>query len=220
MDKPEATENFRTIRVKLESFSVMCVRLIAFCFSWFGLWFLQPLSLSAQSELDSKAPFEFGFMAGLNSDGYEVSAAVSWFPVSYVGLKADLGFAGEIKELADWGTEYTDKSYCIRFKFTPSVEFRTPALVHWPRKKADFRLFANPGLTLSPGGAGSHDADWCNWTVRTGILFHTSTVRIAVGYGISDYYLLSGNAHSCHLLFSPGSRPLTHSGFVSASFTL
>ena len=176
--------------------------------------------LHAQSLSTHEPHFEIGFLAGLHTDGYEVSTSAAWFPCRYVGLKADVGCVGEIKKMADWGTAYTEHSYCIRFKFTPSVEFRTPTLFHWPQKQATFCLFANPGLSLSPGGAGSHHADWYNWTVRTGLLMKTPSARIALGYGISNYYLLSGNPRSYQVLYAPQSHPLQHLGYVSVAFTL
>ena len=157
------------------------------------------------------------------SDGksfHEVSAGVAWFPIPYIGIRVDMGCVGEIKELADWGTEYPDHAYCLRFKCTPSVELRTPNLVYWPARRATICLFTNPGMSLSPGGAGSHHADWYNWTVRSGLMLKSESIRIAIGYGISDYYLLSGNPYSHQQMYKPQSHPLTHQAFVTVSFTL
>lgn len=95
--------------------------------------------------------WEGSFLCGLNTDGYQFDFGIAYFPIHFVGIKANLGFTGEIEELGDWGKDEleTHHHYTDRFKFTPSLVFRTPRLIHWKSQDAGFYIFAEPGIVLS-----------------------------------------------------------------------
>lgn len=172
-----------------------------------------------QSEECHTNKWEANFLLGLNSDGYDYSISCAWFPIRYAGVRLELGFAGEIEELQDWGREEDDDKYCIRVKLMPSVELRTPTLINWRSMDATIHAFANPGLSFSPGGAGSKGAEWFNWQLRTGLSLQADNLRFSLGYGISDYQLFSGNARSGHDGTNLPCRKWTHSAFLAVGVT-
>ena len=81
---------------------------------------------------------EVDFSAGLNTDGYEVEVGIAYFPVQYMGIKSQIGFAGELKALEDWGLDEEESGhpYAVRFQFMPSVVVRSPMLLNWKQQEA------------------------------------------------------------------------------------
>lgn len=134
------------------------------CFCLFAaVWAV--LAAEAQSLLcdDGTFHWESGISAALNNDGYELALRGYYFPIPYIGMKVELGFAGEIEEISDWDISWGDgwndwgdeSDYAIRFKFNPAIALRTPRLIHWKGQDAGFYLFTEPGIVLSPGASGS-----------------------------------------------------------------
>ena len=172
----------------------------------------------------------FGVGAGFDfsEDAYEFDLHFAWYPVETFGLRASIAFAGEYSDLLDkivdrWHDDddyyYYDygRDYTWRFKFSPSIELRSPAIIKF-NSDANLRLFANPGVTLSPGAPGSRGAKWFTWQVRGGIEFNFSIVSLQLGYRCTNFYLYSGNPYS-GTEYEPD-RDLfpnryTHSGFAS-----
>ena len=175
------------------------------------------------------ARWEASFTAGLNSDGYEFDIGAVWFPVRYLGIKAAIGFAGELHEVSDWGIydwgiyddEYYyddyDDDYASRFRFMPSVELRSPTLINWRSQGGQVYIFANPGLCMSPGASGSKGAEWLNWQVRAGVTLAVDQIAFTLGYGISDFNLYSGRPYSHNGLPDEDFRT-THTGFISFAY--
>lgn len=179
------------------------------------------LCASAQSLAcaDGLMRWEGAMSGGLNNDGYEVDFQAAYFPLPYVGIKASLGFAGEIEELGDWGREEweTGHEYAIRFKFNPSLVVRTPRLIHWKSQDAGFFLFTEPGIVLSPGASGSRNARWFSWDVKTGINFQIDRYIVTLGYGISDFSLYSG-APVNHNGLPKNTNYITHTVFIGGAY--
>lgn len=189
--------------------------------------FLMAMSLLAHAGDDDRyyhARWEISAAAGLNTDGYEFDLAGAWFPVRYFGVKAAIGFAGELLEISDWGIydddDYyydDDNDYAVRFRFMPSVEMRSPTLINWRSQGGQLYIFANPGLCMSPGAPGSKGAEWLNWQMRAGVTLAIDEVAITLGYGISDFNLYSGRPYSHYGLPDKDFR-ITHSGFISCAY--
>lgn len=188
------------------------------------IFVLFPLTAAAWEEGD-KCPWMFTAAGGLNSDGYEFDFGITWYPVRNVGLKAALGFAGEIHEFSDWNWNWDDDyyddywydyddDYAVRFKFITSLDLQTPSILILREQGIAFNLFANPGISLSPGAEGSVDAQWFNWQFRGGIGMDIENVVVRMGYGCSDYDLYSGNPISHHYGVEEPYK-ITHTGFVS-----
>lgn len=163
--------------------------------------------------------FEANIMVGLNNDGWQWDMGAAYFPIQYVGLKTNIGFAGEIKEVSDWGDDdyENDHEYAERFKFTPSIVLRTPRLVNWKSQNAGFYLFAEPGFTLSPGASGSHHAKTSRWDFKCGINLQIERFIVFVGYGITNFSLYSGNPINRHGLPN-NDNYITHSGFIGTAY--
>lgn len=142
--------------------------------------------------------WEGGLNAGLNNDGYELDFRGSFFPIQYIGIKIGLGFAGEIEELGDWGKDEseTGHEYAFRFKFNPAIVLRSPEIIHWKNQDGGFFLFTEPGVVLSPGSYGSHNAEYFRWDIKSGINFQIDRYIFTVGYGISNFSLYSGSPHN------------------------
>lgn len=171
---------------------------------------------------DGVMRWEANMDCGLNTDGCQFDMGATYFPIQYVGLKAAIGFSGELKPLTDsWEDNYLgyydDDDYPSRFKFTTSLVLRTPRLITWKSQNAGFYLFAEPGFILSPGASGSHNASWSNWDLRTGINLQLDRLIVFLGYGVTDFYLYSGmppyEADS-----APKRNHITHSGFLGTAF--
>lgn len=166
--------------------------------------------------------WEANILTGLNTDGWEISFGAAYFPVEYIGIKANIGLATEIEGLVDFIEGITsdyidfDEPYyydTARFKFNPSLVFRTPRLIHLKSQDAGFYMFAEPGFVLSPGGSGSRNAKACCWDLKCGINFQIDRLILFAGYGISNFYLFSG--------YRPdnfNSGYLTHFGFIGSAF--
>ncbi len=78
--------------------------------------------------------FEGSMSVGLNTDGWEWSMGVAWFPIPYLGVKAAIGTDSEMGDLLpalidDSYYEYDIDDYCTRFQFTPSLELRSPSVI-------------------------------------------------------------------------------------------
>ena len=171
------------------------------------------LNLSAQTlnvEDGKTYHWETDFLVGLNNDGWQAEFGCAYFPLQYVGLKANIGFAGEIKEFADWGLddEQTRHDYYFRFKFIPSLVLRTPSIATFGIDSSLY-LFAEGGMILSPGASGSKDAKTCCWDAKCGINYQKGRVILFAGYGITNYKLLSGIIDD---------DKLTHSGFIGTAY--
>ena len=187
--------------------------------------------LSAQSLVcDSGIKhWEGEFAAGLNTDGYQFDFGIAYFPVRFIGLKAQLGMAGEIAAISDWNWGWddgwndgwdvydTDHDYTARFKFTMSLVLRSPMLINWKSQDAGIYLFAEPGIVLSPGAAGSRRAKWACWNGRIGLNLQYDRFVIGLGYGISDFSLYSGYPDS-HWGAPVSPDYITHSGFLVCAY--
>ena len=161
--------------------------------------------------------FEGSMSAGLNNDGYQIDFGVAWFPLRLIGVKATLGFAGEIEEIGDWGNDDSNYDYAIRLKLIPALVFRTPRLINWNRQGGGFHLFAEPGFILSPGAAGSRHARVLCYDLKTGINLQLERIVLSLGYGISDFSLYSGRPISHHGL-PERDNYITHSAFITAAY--
>jgi len=177
---------------------------------------------------ESQEDCHYGLGVGMDfsRDAYEFDVNFTWYPVETFGLRASIGCSGEYREMFDdiyddWRYEYDYyNNYTWRFKFSPSIELRSPALIKFGDDK-NIRLFANPGITLSPGASGSMDAKWFTWQVRGGIEVNFGIVSLQFGYRCTNFYLYSGNPYS--ETDYEVDRDLipdryTHSGFISAVF--
>lgn len=183
-------------------------------------------SVNAQTLVcDDKAlHWESGLSAGLDNDGYEFGVHAAYYPVQYFGLRASLGFAGEIERVEDWGEDpwgddYRDYGhrYAARFKFCPALVLRTPRIVRWKSQEAGFYLFAEPGMVLSPGSSGSRGARWCCWDVKAGVNFQLSQYVFTLGYGVSDFSLYSGRPYNMQGL-PDNDNYITHTVYIGCAF--
>lgn len=160
------------------------------------LMILSSVGVRAQSleTYEGTRNWEFNITPGLNNDGEQIDFGIAHFPIQYFGFKVQLGFASEIEELADWmDDDYDyDADYTIRFKSTFSIVLRSPKILKWKRYDGSFYLFAEPGIILSPGASGSHDAKTFNKDLKTGINLQIDRCVFSIGFGISDYSLYSG----------------------------
>ncbi len=181
----------------------------------------------------ARAQEDFSYGVGIgfdfSRDAYEADLNFTYYPVQTFGVRLSLGAAGEYRkmfyDIDDYifGDDYPnyyddyDRNYTWRFKFSPSIELRTPTLVKFG-SGSGLHLFANPGITLSPGAEGSHDAKWFTWQVRGGLEFEFNLFAVQVGYRCTNFYLYSGNPWSN--VDYEFDRDLyrdkyTHSGFIS-----
>lgn len=198
------------------------------CFCLFAaVWAV--LAAAAQSLLCNDGTFhwESGISAALNNDGYELALRGYYFPIPYIGMKVELGFAGEIEEISDWDISWGDgwgdswndwgdeSDYAIRFKFNPAIALRTPRLIHWKGQDAGFYLFTEPGIVLSPGASGSRNAQWFRWDVKSGINMQIDRYIFTLGYGISDFSLYSGRPVSHHGYRESKTDYISHTVFVA-----
>ncbi len=177
---------------------------------------LFPFTVKSQSLVtdDGIKHWEGGSTIGLNNDGFGFDVKFTYFPVQYVGLKMGLGFASEIWELADYlDEEEIDNDYTTRFKFNPAIVLRSPRIAYLKRHDAGFYLFAEPGIVLSPGASGSHDAKWARWDFKCGINIQHERFIFTIGYGISNFSLYSGSPVN-HWGASDRTNYITHSGFI------
>lgn len=185
-----------------------------------ALCLLLPWATRAQEDMN------FGLGAGFDfsKDAYEFDVNFTYYPVQTFGFRVSLGMAGEYEEMYDqwsdrWGYDhyYFNHNYTWRFKFSPSIELRSPALIKFSESN-NLRLFANPGITLSPGAAGSDNAKWFTWQVRGGLEFNFSNIALQMGYRCTNFYLYLGNPYSetdyemDRDLFP---NHYTHSGFIA-----
>lgn len=180
-------------------------------------------SASAQSlkTEDGIRHWETNFQAGLNTDGYQFDLGVSYLPLQFIGIKAQIGVASEIEEFGDWGKDEleTGHHYATRFKFNPSLVLRSPRIINWKSQDAGFYLFAEPGIILSPGASGSKHAEYFNWDLKCGVNLQVDRFIVYVGYGISNFSLYSGCPHN-HWGMSDKDKYITHSGFIGGAYKL
>lgn len=172
------------------------------------------IQMSAQTlKVDDENTYhwEANFLAGLNGDGWQAEFGCAYFPLQYVGLKANIGFAGEIKEFNDWGLddEETGHDYYYRFKFVPSIVLRTPSIAMFDTNSALY-LFTEGGLVVSPGASGSKNARVCSWDAKCGINYQKGRVILFAGYNITNFDLHSGIVGN--------DNHLTHSGFIGTAY--
>ena len=191
------------------------------------------MAISSSAAAMAHERWEASLTGGLNSDGWEWDAGIAYKPIPYLGLKMAIGLAGEIVAFEDWHIDdwwyggeydppyheqyYDNKNYTLRFKFMPSVELHSPALINWESRGVTFHLFANPGVSLSPGASGSHNARWFNWQVRAGVEMNISEISFRLGYGITDFSLYSGRPYNENGLPDDPEHH-THSGFATISY--
>ena len=168
---------------------------------------------------DGVRHWEADFSAGLNNDGYQIDAGIAYFPIQYIGIKSQIGFAGELKAVEDWGRdEYqTGHKYALRIKFMPSVVLRSPRIFEWKEQESSFYLFTEPGMVFSPGARGSKGAKAVSWGVKSGITLQMDNVMIYFGYGISDFSLYSGRPYNQHGIPQKDNY-ITHSVFIGTAF--
>lgn len=189
----------------------------------FGLTAIQVNAQTLNFEGD-ELNWEANVVAGLNNDGYEFGFGIACFADPCIGLKVSIGFAGEIEELEDWDWLYddynyydTDHDYCIRFKFNPALVLRTPRLMSFDDETAGLHLFAEPGLVLSPGAAGSRGARTFCWDFKGGINLQIDRIIVTAGYGASNFSLYSGDPYS-HWGSPKDYDYTTHFGFLGLAF--
>lgn len=185
------------------------------------LFMVTCVAMSAQ-ELkveNERLSMEADFLAGLNTDGWEASFGIAYFPIRYVGLKARVGFAGEIEELGDWGKEEweTGHTYATRFKFIPSLSLRSPRIVNWKSQDAGIYLFAEPGIVLSPGASGSKEARCFRCDFKGGVNMQFGRLIVFAGYGVSNFSLFSGFPDN-HGGTPERDNYITHSGFIGTAW--
>lgn len=163
--------------------------------------------------------WETNFLVGLNTDGSQFDFGIAYFPFQFIGVKAQIGLAGEIEELGDLISDdiYVHHHYTTRFKFNPAFALRTPRLISWKSQDAGFYLFAEPGIILSPGASGSKRAEHFNWDLKCGINLQIDCFVVTVGYGISDFFLYSGCQHN-HMGVPDSHKYTTHSGFIGGAY--
>lgn len=168
---------------------------------------------------DESGPWELSLLGGLNSDGWLADIGIAYFPVKCLGIKLALGSAGEMEEIEYWGDDYYDSDYyTTRFKFSPAVVLRTPALCSWNSGYTSLHLFVEPGFTLSPGAKGSTNAKVACWDFKAGFLLKIGNAGVTLGYDVSNFALYSGFPNSAY------SQPAndkynTHSVFASVSYS-
>ncbi len=178
----------------------------------------QAYSQSLSTE-DGVLHWETGIRAGLNTDGYQFDIGIAYFPIQYVGLKAQIGVNGEIWELGDWITDDVEyyPDYAARFIFNPTFVFRSPRLVHWKRQDAWFHIFAEPGISISPGAVGSKNPQIINWDLKAGVNMQLDRAVFTLGYGISNFNLYSGHPDN-HWGMPDKDNYLTHSVFLGGAY--
>lgn len=176
----------------------------------------------AGSRPDDVYRFEGSMSVGLNTDGWEWSMGVAWFPIPYLGVKAAIGTDSEMGELLpalidDSYYEYDMDDYCTRFQFTPSLELRSPSVIYFSSQDFGIQLFASPGMVMSPRAAGSRSGEWLYWSVRAGLMtVLNDRCTIQCGYGCSSFNLYAGSPES-HYGYDPGHHN-THSVFVTFGY--
>lgn len=196
------------------------MRLILICFSLLlAVTAYVPAGAQSLSTDDGVLHWEGGFDAGLNNDGWEFGFSAAWFPIQYVGAKISLGFANEIEQFSDWFADYEEREndYTARFRFNPAVVLRTPRIIKWKSQDGGFYLFAEPGMWLSPGASGSHDARIAGWNVKCGINAQIDRFIVTLGYGISDFSLYSGCPYSFQGYDPSHTNYITHTVFLAGS---
>lgn len=155
------------------------------------------ISARAQSlELDGETlHWEVGAEAGLNTDGQEGGIRAIYFPTRYFGVKCTFGYATEIRPMEEWGeSSLFDPYYVTRFKFNPSLVYRTPYLLRYGEDDLwGVTLFAEPGIVLSPGARGSRGARWFSKDLKAGVNLSAGPLVLSLGYGVSNFTLFSGN---------------------------
>ena len=178
---------------------------------------------------DERYHWEGVFFAGLNNDGYELGAGVGYFINQFAGVKATVGWATEFGGLeyvswdADEGISFDPPDYmwgerrddrAIRFKFTPSLVFRTPCLINWKSQDAGFYLFAEPGLVMASPAKATRNARWLTADLKAGINLQIDRWVVTLGYGVSNFSLLSGRQ------YSDGTKDnyITHTVFVGSAY--
>ncbi len=159
---------------------------------------LGALSASAQSIVvdGNLLRGEFNFNAGLNTDGYQLEMGIGYFPSDCFGLRFTFGTNGEVKAFDDCDCWSNPDDYAIRVRFTPALVFRTPRIVPFREPDSGLSLFAEPGLTLSPGASGSKDARTVCWDVKAGFNFQFGIGFFVLGYECTNFSLYSGRPYS------------------------
>lgn len=165
------------------------------------------------------AHWEANLLGGLNTDGYQCDFGVAYFPIQYVGVKANVGVAGEIKEISDWGKDEWESGheYALRFKFIPALVLRTPRIINWKSQDGGLYFFAESGIILSPGASGSRKAKTFNTDFKAGVNCQFDQLIFFVGYGVSDYSLYSGGPDN-HQGLPDKYDYTTHSVFVGLAY--
>lgn len=185
------------------------------------LLFLPPVLAGAQSLKtdDGVKHWECDFSGGLNTDGYQFDLGAAYYPVQFAGVKIRCGISSEIEEFGDWGKDEweTGHHYTTRFRFTSSLVLRTPRLIDWKSQDAGFYLFAEPGILLTPGASGSHNARWVCWEIKGGVNLQMDRFILYLGYGISNFSLYSGFPTN-HWGEPEKDNYTTHSVFIGAAY--
>ena len=164
--------------------------------------------------------WETELTGGLNVDGIEVEANIGFFPIDYLGVKLGLGFESEIEEIDDWGKEEWEKrnSYATRMKLRPALALRSPRLINWRSRDAQFYLFCEPGMVISPGAHGSRGARIVCWDLRGGFNLQVDNVVLSLGDGVSNFSLYSGDPISNNSSYFDTNDYITHMVFVGIGF--
>lgn len=173
------------------------------------------LTLNAQTIKvdDNLLRGEFTINGGLNTDGYQIDTGLAYFPGDCFGLKFSIGMNAEIEAFDDCNCWSSVEKYAIRFRFTPALVFRTPRLIKFREADSGLNLFAEPGLTLSPGASGSKDARTFCWDFKCGINLQFGIGFFAIGYEVTDFSLYSGRPVSAYAQPDDTNRT-THAAFI------
>ncbi|MCI9285682.1 MAG: hypothetical protein HFJ91_07835 [Muribaculaceae bacterium] len=176
----------------------------------------------------TRAHWEGTFNAGFNTDGWQMDAGVAYFPVQYIGVRASLGMSAQLQDLVDlifdsdpdniWGVREDNDIYASRFRFTSSVVLRSPKIIRMGSPDAGIYLFAEPGIVLSPGSYGSRHARIACWDMRCGINLQSDRYVFYLGYGLSNFALLSGYPYSDAEYYKSTDDYLTHSVFIGVAY--
>lgn len=166
-------------------------------------------NVSAHADFNEADHFKWSFRTGVgfNSDGFDWTMDVGWFPNPFMGIYASVGATGEIGHFVrdmivditfpevdiDFYDDDYDYDRTSRMFFSPYIEFRSPSLLSWRDQGLDLKLFASPGLIFATRGpdAVGH-VGWLYPSLKCGIMGSIERVDFAIGYMVSNLYLYEG----------------------------
>lgn len=176
---------------------------------------LGALSASAQSIMVGGKLLrgEFNANAGLNTDGYQIGLGIGYFPSDCFGLRFTIDTNAEIEAFDDCDCWSNPDDYTIRLRLTPALVFRTPRIIPFREPDSGMSMFAEPGITFSPGASGSNDARTVCWDLKAGFNFQFGIGFFTLGYECTNFSLYSGRPYS-HYEQPVDTDRLTHSVYA------